>query len=164
MAVVFLLALSACSAGATPVPRSSQPLWGLTIRSDASYSRAQHAELADGRVTRDEYHEAFRRFAACLGKKGFTLMDNGEQNELIQYGVPAAAGDLYDKCYDWEFEWVDTVWQLSRADTSHQAKAYAVCLTEKGITPKKTEDEKYLQLEDAHIDPADCYGRIYPHG
>jgi hypothetical protein len=91
-------------------------------------------------------------------------MDNGMQNDIIQFGVPTAAGALDDECYTHEFQWVDGVWQSSRADTSNQAKAYGVCLTEKGITPKKTEDEKYQQLQDANIDAAECYGKLYPHG
>jgi hypothetical protein len=163
VAVALLLVLSACSSSA-PVPRSAQPLWGVTVPVDAPISSAQRAELADGKISYDEYHEAFRRFAACLAKGGFTIMDNGGQNEIIQYGVPEAASELDDKCYVREFQWVDATWQSSRADTSNQAKAYAVCLKEKGITPGKTEDEKYRQLQNARIDPSACAERIYPHG
>jgi hypothetical protein len=163
LAVAVLLSLSAC-ASATPVPRASQPLWGMAVPANAPLSNAQRSDLADGKITNDEYHESFRRFAACLAKGGFTVMDNGTKNDIIQFGVPAAAGALDDKCYTQEFQWVDGVWQSSRADTSNQAKAYGECLTEKGITPKKTEDEKYQQLQEANIDASECYGRLYPHG
>ncbi|MET4781720.1 hypothetical protein [Glaciihabitans sp. UYNi722] len=163
--MLTLLFVVGCSqSSVSDKPRSSQPLWGLEIPAGTKMASAQRSALADGKVTSAEYHEGFRRFSACLAKGGYTVMALPDKNEVLQYGVPAEAGDLYEKCLSREFEWVETVWQLSRADTSNQAKAYAVCLKEKGITPKKTEDAKYAQLEAAHIDPSDCYVRLYPHG
>ncbi|MET4706087.1 hypothetical protein [Frigoribacterium sp. UYMn621] len=158
-----IMTLAGC-AHSTALPRSEQPLWGITVPQNAPISSAQRGVLADGTVTNDEYQASFRRFSACLAKGGFVVMENDAVNEVIQYGVPAAASKLNDSCYTKEFQWVDGVWQASREDTSNQAKSYGVCLTEKGITPKKTEEARYEQLQQAHIDAAKCYKRVYPQG
>ena len=163
LVLAAILALAGC-ANSTALPRSEQPLWGISVPHNAPISSAQRDALADGAVTNDEYQASFRRFSACLSQGGFTVMENDAVNEVIQYGVPAAAGKLNDTCYTKEFQWVDGVWQASREDTSNQAKAYGVCLIEKGVTPKKTEEARYEQLQEAHIDAAQCYKRIYPQG
>jgi hypothetical protein len=122
-------------------------------------STAEKSELANGTVTYDEYKAAFRRYQACDAKAGYKLLIGGETNEVINYSVPAAAVDsgVDDRCIHTQFWDVDTKWQLARADTSPQSADYSKCLEAAGITPKSTETEKFHQLQQAHIDPTQCY-------
>lgn len=163
LTIAVVISVSACSTGRVKTAAEQQ---GITIPASAKISTAQQAELAHDPVTYDDYKAAFRRFSSCLAAKGYTIMGNGNSNEVIQYGVPAAAVDsgLMDKCYSYQFQWIDSIWQASRADTSNQAKAYAMCLTAEGTTPKKTESEKYDQLKKANIDPYMCYTKHFPDG
>lgn len=147
-----LLLLTGCAnnSDSTPVPSPSALV---------QMSSAQRAALADGKVTYDEYKAAFRRYVACDSKAGYKVLTNGETNEVVDFAVPAAAVDsgVDDRCNHREFWNIDSKWQLSREDTSQQAAAYGKCLQAAGITPKATETEKFHQLQQAHIDPTQCY-------
>ena len=163
-AALVAVALTSC---ATPQPQPRALVGHGTLQPDVKISPAQAKQLAQSRISFDDYEAAFRRFSACLAAKGYTLMGNGvSSNKLINYGVPdtAAQAGADEKCYVYEFQYVDGIWQDSRADTSNEAKAYAVCLRKAGIKPKATKDEKWEQLERAHIDADQCFGSQYPHG
>ena len=164
-AALLAVAVSACAASAPPQPRALAAI-GVTFPKGVKISPAQAKQLAQPTISYDDYKAAFRRYSACLAAKGYTLMGNGESNKVILFGVPdtAVQSGADDYCFSYEFDWVDTIWQFSRVDTSNAAKAYAVCLTKAGVKPKSTEKEKLEQLERAHIDPGDCYRSQYPHG
>ena len=139
---------------------------GVTFPAGAKISPAQAKQLSQSSISYDDYKAAFRRYAACLEAKGYTLMGNGESNKVIHYGVPdtAVVSGADEACMNYEFEWIDLIWQSSRADTSNQAKAYAVCLEKAGIKPKAKEAEKLQQLKRANIDSIECYHSQYPRG
>ena len=164
-AIIFTVALSSCAPEPPPQPPALKGT-GVTLPAEAKISPAQAKQLAQSSISYDDYKAAFRRFSACLQAKGYTLMDNGESNKVIHYGVPDAAvvSGEDEACMNYEFEWIDLIWQSSRADTSNQAKAYAVCLEKAGIKPKATEQEKLKQLERANIDSDECYRSQYPRG
>jgi hypothetical protein len=147
---VLLAACSSAETSPSPTP---------TITAAAPMSAAQKAAVADGKVTYAEYQAGFRRYVACEAKAGYIVSSSGQLNEVYQYLVPAPAvkSGVDARCYASEFKEIDTIWQLSRADTSPQAAAYRVCLIKAGITPAKTETEMYFQLRKAKIDPTKCY-------
>ena len=162
-----LLTVGVTSCASPPPQPRALAGTGITFPAGARISPAQAKQLAQSTISYDDYKAAFRRYSACLAAKGYTVMGNGESsNKLIRAGIPDAAvkSGADDYCNTYEFNWVDSIWQISRADTSNEARAYAVCLTKAGIKPKATKEEKLAQLERAHIDNDKCYGSQYAHG
>ena len=166
LALALTAALSSCATAPEPPQPPALAGTGVTFPAGAKISPAQAKQLAQSSISRDDYRAAFRRFSACLEAKGYPLMGNGEVNQIILYGVPdeAEVSGASEQCMTYEFNWIDTIWQFSRADYSSQAKAYAVCLEKAGIKPKAKESEKYDQLVRANIDSDECYNSQYPHG
>jgi|GEM_PF-762435 hypothetical protein len=121
-------------------------------------SAEQLAALADDKITYDEYVAAYRRYASCVAAGGYQIVEQGQTNQVFHYAVPAAAVDsgVNDTCYDKEFYFVDSQWQVSVEDTSDEARRYAECLNAKGITPAEHAKDRYQQLLDAGIDPQAC--------
>jgi predicted ABC-class ATPase len=114
--------------------------------------------MKDGKVTYDEYRDGYERFAACMRKAGYPLVDKGMNRSLIDYAVPSEAADkgIDAKCYAREFEQIDTAWQLAHEDDSDSADFLRKCLTDAGITPAKTMKAMNDQIYDNNIDLVAC--------
>lgn len=163
-AAALMAVLTSCSptsgdAGATRAPASSPdsagavgPLTGTPL------SEEQVAALADDSVTYDEYTAGYRRYISCVAAGGYQIVEEDQVNQVFHYAVPDAAVDsgVNDSCYDKEFSYLDSTWQLAQEDTSPEAQRYAECLTEKGMTPAEHVKDRYQQLLDAGIDPHVC--------
>lgn len=127
----------------------------------AQVSAEQQAEMADGVVTSEEYHEAFRRFAACLADQGYELVVHGEKYDLIEAGIPQAAVDagVDEPCYEGEWKLVDMQWQLDHFDSSYTAEFAKQCLLAHDLeVPERFADREALLVENG-IDmwgDADC--------
>ena len=166
LALALTAVLSSCAAAPEPPQPRALAGTGVTFHAGTKISPAQAKQLEQSSISYDDYKTAYRRYAACLAAKGYTLMDNGESNKVLQFGVPDAAvvSGVDDECLNFEFEWIATIWEFGRADYSSQAKAYAVCLEKAGIKPKAKESDKYDQLVRANIDTDECYNSQYPRG
>lgn len=130
----------------------------------ADASAEQKAEFADGEVTYDEYKAAFDRMRACVKQQsGLDIVIQGETNELIEMRIPTAADPSYETCYPKEFGFVDTAWQLYRANFGAEANAMAECLQERGVKPELTYMGRYNQLSALGMNPnADCVWKKIP--
>jgi len=125
---------------------------------EPSISRQQKEALKGGVITWDEYQTAFKAYQACLSKKGFQLVDPHFKNDLMDFGVPAAAVDsgADDKCYSYNWAQVDQAWQIAHEDTSESAQIVANCLRAKGITPVEKYTDNLELLKHNGIDVGDC--------
>jgi len=74
-------------------------------------SGAQQAATADGIVTRQEYLDAYNRFAGCMTALGAPVGVIPETSVLLNYGFPGDNMLIGDRCYASEFQDVDTAWQ-----------------------------------------------------
>jgi hypothetical protein len=123
----------------------------------ATWSEEQRAEMADGTVSSEEYHEAFRRYATCLSEKGYGVVFVTDRGIRIDYSVPdtavQAGADAY--CYEREFRGVDTLWQLSNEDTA-QTERYRSCLIQLGMDIPDTQQAMVEALLGAGVDPGTC--------
>ncbi|TPG04209.1 hypothetical protein [Curtobacterium flaccumfaciens] len=92
----------------------------------ADPSAQQRAEIRDGRITLDEYRNAFNRLEACLTQAGHPMDDvplswfaNGSWTSRpvgtgpwYLYSTPAEGLEVFDtQCYPREFGQVDALWQ-----------------------------------------------------
>lgn len=78
----------------------------------ATPSAQQQLELSDGKITLDEYVEAFNRFEGCMAEAGHPMGVVPLTDGLFHYGLPEAAEAASDtQCYPREFEDVDIAWQ-----------------------------------------------------
>lgn len=120
-------------------------------------SKAQAAALADGRVTEAEYHQGFRRYAACLAAAGYELFQVNDRGVRIDFSVPSEAVDSgADKtCYEREFRAVDIQWQTTQ-DDPQLTDAYRRCLLANNLTPPSTQEEMIKILQQHGIDPGSC--------
>ena len=127
-------------------------------------SADQKAALADKKVTYDEYLAGWNRYVACEADAGYTVTKTDETNQVISGQVPdgAVQSGVDAKCYDAEFAQIDTIWQISREDTSPQANAFRECLEAHNVKPAKTERKMIEQLESNGIDRDACRDRYMP--
>ncbi|BDZ50671.1 hypothetical protein GCM10025867_29120 [Frondihabitans sucicola] len=78
----------------------------------AEPSAQQAAETADGKVTFEEYTNAFNRLQACMAEAGFPEAVVPFADEHYGYTVPGDGATAFDtRCYPREFQDVDTLWQ-----------------------------------------------------
>ena len=116
-------------------------------------SRAQAAEIADGKATARPYHAAFRRYRECMRAAGFELEDVEFKGDIYEFGVPAAAVENSDadaECYDREYYFTDTLWQSSDVvvNASETTQQLRRCLQERGIAPEATRADIEAQLRE----------------
>lgn len=152
LSAVLLCLLMGCSATPGTPSRDTTPAASLTVSED------QKNALSDGVVTHDEYEAGYRRYVVCLSAAGFSVIDSGEKNQVHEFGVPADAissGDD-DRCYTHEFKNLDVEWQISRENTSQNAKIMHDCLVRRGIVPKSTVAEMSQQLEENNLSFDQC--------
>jgi len=149
LAVAVCVSLSGCGASAPP-PASGAP--------QNAMSSAQKSSLKDGQISHDEYEAGYRRYVACLSKKGYSVINNGEKNDVIDYAVPSAAVDsgADDFCYQREFEQIDNQWQVAHQDTSDTAVLARSCLQAHGVTPKDKLNDMLAQLKAIGITIDQC--------
>lgn len=154
--VVLLAVLTGCSA--TPSSPSGPSPQQQPDEGAIALSAEQEAALADGEVTHDEYEAGYRRYVDCLAASGYTVLDNGVEYDIHQFGVPAEAvesGDD-DRCYSAEFKLIDVEWQIAHEDSSVTARLIADCLTAAGVAPKSTMAELNAQLEENGLTFEQC--------
>jgi hypothetical protein len=149
---VLLLAcmsLCACSSTQANLPKVDR------VPSQAGESPEQIQELADGKVSYDEYHAAYSRYVACMEKAGYTVTTLPPQYDVITFTVPGAAVDsgVDNRCYEREFDQVDTVWEGAHQNTSYTAHVFRACLTRHHIVPSQTLVGMSKQLDALHEDP-----------
>lgn len=82
-------------------------------------SSQQHAEVADGVATRDEYIAAFSRFVGCMNAEGFEVLGSVSDDVVFEYAITddAVRAGADELCYISQFQDVDTVWQLQNEAT-----------------------------------------------
>ncbi len=162
MAVVglFLAVLAGCSGPSDAPSARVDPgiASGVGPLSGTPLSQEQKDALADNVVTYDEYTSGYRRYVACMAASGYHIVEQGQENQVFRYAVPAAAVDagVDDQCMDQQFWYINSMWQLSREDTSTQSEGYAKCLRAKGIEPAEHAADRYQQVVDAGLDPVKC--------
>lgn len=124
----------------------------------AQISTEQQTEMADGVVTSEEYHEAFRRFSACMADAGFEIVVHGEKYDLIEIGIPDAAVEagVDATCYDSEWKLVDMQWQLDHFDTSYTAEVARQCLLDHGLEVPERYSDMVTLLEENGVSSDDC--------
>jgi hypothetical protein len=152
---MLILALAGCSSESSQMQSTVQGPAGPSVK----MSKAQTADLADGKVTFDEYKAAMRRYVACDAKAGYTVQVGPlDDNDQYQMAIPNAArqSGVDDKCDQQEYFLVSSKWQIAHEDTSQLAIATGKCIAAKGYTPAKTWDERYSQAVKLGIDPAKC--------
>jgi hypothetical protein len=138
IASLLMVALSSC--GTRGVHSESPAVYDSSARS--RWSPALARAIADNQVTEQEYHEGFRRYAACLAADGFQLANVVDRGVRIDFAVPAAAVDSGSdaKCYASEFDPVDTLWQVTH-DDPQVTDQYRKCLMGKGLTPPASQQD-----------------------
>ncbi|MDM4763575.1 hypothetical protein QT381_11200 [Galbitalea sp. SE-J8] len=121
-------------------------------------SKEQFAAIDDGEISYDDYLPGFQRMATCMEADGYTLVHEGENNEIVDTSIPDAAFPSYQECYAREFVEVDKTWQIYRENFGPPAHALSECLTERGEKPALTYLEKYQQFAALGLDPQkDCW-------
>jgi hypothetical protein len=125
----------------------------------AAISAEQARELTDHSVSHDEYMAAFRRYQNCMLKAGFDIVVLGEKGRVLDLRLTQAAAEstAQDHCYPYEFEQVDTAWQLQNEDYSESAAILGNCLRAHGLPVPTTKREKHEALKAAGIDTDTCY-------
>ena len=149
LCVAFAFAVVGCSApAAAPAPTPAQN----------GVSELVRKAMKDGKVTYDEYHDGYERYAACMRKAGYPLVEKGMDRSLIDYAVPSEAVDkgVDKRCYDREFGPLDDAWQLAHVETSESTEILRQCLVKAGIKPGKTRADVDKQIDDNHIDLVAC--------
>ena len=121
------------------------------------WSEEQRAAMADGTVTSEEYHEAFRRFSACLSAHGFELARVVDTGARIRYAMPdtAVQAGAGPSCYEREYRGVDMLWQLTHEDPA-KTERYRSCLEQLGLDVPDTQDEMLDVLRANGINPGNC--------
>ena len=155
IAVLALLVMLGCDADDSDTAAQATQ----SGRDAAEFSVAQRVALADGEVSAVEYRVAFRRFADCLSEAGYVLLEHGEVDGRIDYGVPVAAvsSGAEERCYDAEFAEVDAQWQLALGDPESTLRALEECLAERDVTSdERTIDAMIEALERAGVSPFEC--------
>jgi hypothetical protein len=121
------------------------------------WSEEQRAAMEDGTVTSEEYHEGFRRYAACMSDKGFGVAMVDDRGDRIEAAIPDAAvqngADAF--CYEREFRGVDTLWQLTHPDPALTERLRS-CLEQLGLDVPDTQDEMIDVLRANGINPGNC--------
>ena len=155
--VGLMVLLSGCSTSQTASadPDSPDiPPWeeeaGPVMGNAVPWSDAQRTAIADGTVTSEEYHEGFRRYAACLTAKGvgITAEDRGDR---IDYAVSGSDAG----CYEREFRGVDMLWQVTHPDPA-DTERYRSCLLQLGLDVPDTQAEMLQILIGMNIEPDSC--------
>ncbi len=154
--------LAGCSTSTPGGDRT--PVMASSPAPAAKMSADQKAALSDKKVTYDEYLAGWDRYVACEAAAGYTVTKTDETNQVIMGQVPdgAVQSGVDAKCYDAEFAQIDTIWQVSREDTSPQANAFRECLEAHHVTPAKSERKMIEQLESNGIDRDACRDRYMP--
>jgi len=154
--VVGLMAL--CVVGPTACSDSAPPSLATATPSVEGMSEQQTSALADGTVSYDEYHESFRRYAACLSEAGYTVLDQGEEYDLIMAGIPedAVLDGTDETCNLREFDAVSTQWQFDHQDTSREAALAKACLEEHGLPVPDKLTERLDALSQNNIAIEEC--------
>lgn len=152
LALVALVTIGATSGCGSPEVEMAAPTAGAEV------SPAQQAEIADGVVTSEEYHEAFRRYAACLADGGFDIVVLGEDYDLIETRLEMAAVDagVDGPCYESEYKLVDTQWQLDHIDTSYTAEVARRCLVDHGLEVPEHYADMVIRLEENGVPFSSC--------
>lgn len=152
LAFVALVTIGVTSGCGSTRDEAAAPTGGAEV------SPAQQAEVADGLVTYEEYHEAFRRYAACLADGGFDIVVLGEEYDLIETRLEMAAVDagVDGPCYESEYKLVDTQWQLDHIDTSYTAEVARRCLVDHGMEVPENYRDMVLRLEENGVPFSTC--------
>jgi hypothetical protein len=75
-------------------------------------SAQQRSDVADGKISLDEYVNAFSRYEGCMAEAGFPQPVMSMTDGQFDYGTAGASTTASDtRCYPREFEEVDTLWQ-----------------------------------------------------
>jgi hypothetical protein len=102
-------------------------LWAawLDQPADAPPSAAQLEALTDGVVSREEYIAGFERYVACMADLGFVVSHGPLDLEVLSYSIPDEAGHsgAANRCYEAEFQQVDTEWQGAHPQVSDEQMA-----------------------------------------
>jgi hypothetical protein len=118
----------------------------------------QEAEVADGTITRSEYREAYSRYQGCMAEAGWPSYQVLDDSDRYYTGSSSQSMAANDRCYDREFNEVDTLWQLKNPEIAggYSTDILRYCLTVTGHTPEATADEMLAQLVALNINPTDC--------
>ncbi|WIE62246.1 hypothetical protein DEI97_003625 [Curtobacterium sp. MCLR17_032] len=162
LGIAIATTLAGCSDGTPGSDRT--PVMASSPSPAAKMSADQKAALSDKRVSYDEYLDGWNRYVACEADAGYTVTKTDETNQVIMGQVPdgAVRSGVDARCYDAEFAQIDTIWQVSREDTSPQANAFRECLEAHDVKPAKTERKMIEQLESNGIDRDACRDRYMP--
>ena len=156
---VMALSLAGCASAPSPAQSALTGPAGPSVK----MSSAQAAELADGKVTLDEYTAAMRRYVACDAKAGYVVQVGQLVDNVYEMAIPAAARDsgVDLKCDQREYFFLDQKWQIAHQDTTAVAIATGKCIAAKGITPATHWLKRYAQAMKLGINPAKCIAK-YP--
>lgn len=104
-------------------------------------SEALDAALADDRLTREEYEQAFASYQACMDRYGVPLVDVVTSGDSISFA--SLGGPAEDYCYETHYQAADIFWQTiesPKVDVSVDYLTYVItCYREAGIDPVVTE-------------------------
>lgn len=98
-------------------------------------SAEQHAAMADGFVTREEYELGFRAYQGCLERAGMSLIVTDVDADIIQYYGTVGNETADAGCYSAHFVNVDSEWQMAHNDLRPRIEHYVQCLQGHGIEP-----------------------------
>jgi len=148
--VICILALAGCSGDDSTSRSSGTAATGL--------SPAQAQALEDRKITYQEYHDSFARFASCASDAGVNIQEMPTDGDVIEYATPedAAAIPEFDVCYNEEFKQVDIQWQLDHSETSESAKVLRECLEKFRLPPESSNLDRAAALKAAGHDLAEC--------
>lgn len=142
-------------------PEPSLPIPETDVLADVDLSEistAQAAEIADRTATAEEYRAAFERYRDCIRAAGYELGDGYLDRGVYSVAIPVAAEAEEGLCYDREYQYTDTLWQLSPAieDQSLATEIIRDCLQQRGFDPLPTRAELDDQLLKAGLNFGDC--------
>lgn len=104
-------------------------------------TEALDAALADDRLTREEYEQAFASYQACMDQYGAPLVDVVTSGDNISFATPG--GPAEDYCYETHYQAADIFWQTiesPRVDVPSGYLTYVIaCYREAGVDPVVTE-------------------------
>lgn len=150
VALLAMAGLSGCAGVSATKPTPSPTV---------AQSKQQRAAVSDGVVTLDEYRAGFDRYQACLARAGFELVDpHLDEHDLMDSGVPDAAvrSGVDEKCYRYNWEAVDTLWQIAHEDSSESAQIVRACLESKGVDPRDAYADNLDLMQELGIDITEC--------
>lgn len=123
-----------------PLAQSCEPVSadGATAKTNQPASEKSKAMIADKRLTREEYEEAFADFQACAAQGGVELESVDTAALYIQYASTTAQEEIVAPCYEVHFFEADYFWQSyeqPREDLGPVIENFIACLDGTKVDP-----------------------------